>query len=122
MQFRAFVVMALASTLLSAANVGANPTVRIVDTTLAARSACDDADEIDIKFDIGLDGDTFATCKNVNWNTWEASSTPGDFNWCRTEWTRCSGTHRSGVCNRGSKFCEAARQYCAKLGGSFSCN
>lgn len=52
--------------------------VQADSAALAARSGCDVASEIDIKFDIGLDGDTFATCNNVNWNTWEASTTPGD--------------------------------------------
>lgn len=128
MQFRAFVLAALASALLSAANVAANPTVHLVDgeiqaeaVALEARSACDDATEIDIKFDINLDGDTFAKCNNVNYQTWKASSTPSDFNWCRTELFACSGTHFSGVCNRASAYCEAARQYCATLGGDFVC-
>ncbi|KAF9806039.1 hypothetical protein IEO21_08829 [Rhodonia placenta] len=130
MQLRAFILVALSGVLLPAANVAANPTVHLAsafaptqaDTAaLQARGACDGATEIDIKFDVNLDGETFAKCNNVNYQTWKASTTPGDFAWCRTEWTKCSGTHSSGVCNRANVFCEAARQYCSTLKGDFIC-
>ncbi|KAF9141019.1 hypothetical protein BG015_001426, partial [Linnemannia schmuckeri] len=91
----------------------------IGDDALVKRSSCGYASYIDVVFDVNFDGARFATCKNVPINNWSQSSTPGDFAWCRKEWTKCStydASHVSGVCVRGNIFCKAAEDYCTTLG------
>ncbi|KAL0956731.1 hypothetical protein HGRIS_002851 [Hohenbuehelia grisea] len=95
-----------------------------INSRIAKRAACDNAQYIDVFFDVNLDGDRFAQCLNVPINNWAQSSTPGDFNWCRKELLRCSqanASNASGVCNRATSFCAAAQNYCTTLGGDFYC-
>ncbi|EED82819.1 predicted protein [Postia placenta Mad-698-R] len=130
MQLRAFILVALAGVLLPAANVAANPTVRLVDgethadqadiAALEARRKCSDVDYIDIKFDYS--GKTFAICANVFYQTWLDASTPSFFSWCGTESFLCDRAKYSGVCNMANVLsCEVASQYCASLGGNMYC-
>src|SRR5688572_5310659 len=92
-----------------------------VTTALAA--ACYRASKIDIGFDVGLDGATFAVCKNVDFAICSNTTVASDFAWCRKEATICSrhkSTHVSGICNRQTSYCKAAFDYCSLLGGEHS--
>ncbi|KDQ53536.1 hypothetical protein JAAARDRAFT_137075, partial [Jaapia argillacea MUCL 33604] len=82
--------------------------------------SCGYATQVDIKFDVNLDGPTFATCRNVP--VGNIGSTPKDFAYCKPEFTRCSPydkTHTSRVCVRNTAFCKAAQEYCTKLKGKY---
>lgn len=80
------------------------------------------SDLIDIDFDINLDGATYAYCDGANKKTWTDSSTPGNFNWCRTELIVSSNRNTgrtSGICNSNDEQCSGARAYCTRIGGTY---
>ena len=99
----------------------------------AAHAACgngvftgngiDCSELVDLDFDIGLDGATYAFCDGASNKAWKALSTPDVYNWCRTELFTSSNRNigrLSGVCNSGSAKCADTRTYCAQIGGAYT--
>ncbi|OSX65747.1 hypothetical protein POSPLADRAFT_1131854 [Postia placenta MAD-698-R-SB12] len=115
MQLRSFAYIALAAVLVIATSVAGHPSVA-AGTSLKGRDTCTNS-TIELQF-LDPKKNIFAVCHDVAYTTYLAVNKPLDFSHCTEEVSGCWG---DAICSEDNKSCDAGRQYCVMLHGTFEC-
>ncbi|KAI8993274.1 hypothetical protein BDB01DRAFT_847174 [Pilobolus umbonatus] len=86
----------------------------------ASASTCDTCSRIDVGFYETTHNSPYGICLNAKKTSWDSSSTPSDFLYCRTN-VGCSEYGQKkcgGTCVKNERSCKAAETYCDGLGGT----